>query len=205
VIVVFVLMAFAIAHSLVLGAGPLVQRRPWIVDGRVQAAVLTGAIIIGVVADQAGLWSALGWSGAASTGTLAGDVGPLVVAIFLVIGLAWRGFSVIGVRDEDFRTALDDALRSGGYEYEVLVDARERPSTIVLSGTWQGVELKAWSSFGSGTVRGKGASGRLVAADVVEHMRAAFVGGVVRPPLGPRVAEIACGCVLAVYVIVSVL
>jgi len=202
-ILVYILLTFVVVRTASNGIVPLVRGRPWIVDTRAEAAVLAGVLVLAIALGPLGLWPVAGPDAQAQaipTPTL----GFLVVLGMLLVGMALsRRFSVIGVRDEDFRSALTGALRDGGYEYELRVDARERPSTIVLTGRWQGVEVTAWSSFGTGNLRGKGASGRVVASDLVDRLRATFADGAHRPPLGPSVVAIAGAGVLAAMFVIT--
>ena len=62
---------------------------------------------------------------------------------------------------------------------------------------------RSWSSFGTGNLRGKGASGRVVASDLVDRLRAAFANGAHRPPLGPSVVAIALAGVLAAMFVMA--
>ena len=60
---------------------------------------------------------------------------------------------------------------------------------------------RSWSSFGTGNLRGKGASGRVVASDLVDRLRATFASGAHRRPLGPSVVAIAgAGVLTAMYI-----
>ena len=202
-IVVSILLTFVVVRTALNGIVPLVRGRPWVVDTRAEAAVLAGVFVLAISFGPMGLWPAAG-PDAQAQAIPSPSLGFLVVFGMLLVGMALsRRFDVIGVRDEDFRSALTGALRDGGYEYELRVDARERPSTIVLAGRWQGVEVTAWSSFGTGTLRGKGASGRVVAGDLVNRLRAAFEGGAHRPPLGPSVVAIAFAGLLAAMFVMA--
>lgn len=200
-ILVYILLTFVVVRTALNGIVPLVRGRPWIVDTRTEVVVLAGVLVLAIALGPLGLWPVAG-PDARAQAIPSPSLGFLAVLGMLLVGMAFsRRFSVIGVRDEDFRSALTGALRDGGYEYELRVDARERPSTIVLAGRWQGVEVTAWSSFGTGNLGGKGASGRVVAGDLVDRLRATFASGAHRPPLGPSVVAITLSGVLtAMYI-----
>ncbi|QRN79477.1 MAG: hypothetical protein JK586_14560 [Nocardiopsis sp. BM-2018] len=198
---VYILMAFVVARVAVTGVVPLARQRPWLVDGRAEAGVLAGLFIAGAVLSLAGSGSAA--HAQAQVLPPSSLIWWLAIGALVVVATAMRGSTVYGVRDEDFRSALADALRDGGYEHDVRVDAGGHPSTVVLRGRWHGVEVAAWSRHGYGTVRGKGASGRVVVGDLVARMRAAFDDGQARPHTASSVMEIALGCVLAVMFVVT--
>lgn len=199
----YILLTFVVVRTALNGVVPLVRGRPWVVDTRSEAAVLAGVLVLAIALGPLGLWPVAG-PDAQAQAIPSPSLGFLVVFGMLLVGMSLsRRFSVIGVRDEDFRSALTGALRDGGYEFELRVDARERPSTIVLAGRWQGVEVTAWSSFGTGNLRGKGASGRVVASDLVNRLQAAFADGGRRPPLGPSVVAIVFAGVLAAMFVMA--
>jgi len=201
VTLVYILLTFVVVRTALNGIVPLVRGRPWIVDTRVEAVVFAGVLVLAIALGPLGLWPVAG-PDAQAHAIPPPSLGFLVVFGMLLVGMSLSPrFSVIGVRDEDFRSALTGALRDGGYEYELRVDARERPSTIVLAGRWQGVEVTAWSSFATGNLRGKGASGHVVARELVDRLRTTFASGAHHPPLGPSLVAIAlAGAVAAMFV-----
>jgi len=189
---VYAFAAAVFARMVLHAVVPLVHRRPWIVDGRADAALLAGALMVGGAIDLMRLSSA---TGTVSTGASGGFVVALTFFAALIVWVAMRGHTVNSVRDDDFREALKAALQGGGYPYDVLVDASERPSIFLLGGQWEGVEVTASSRGGIGTVRGKGVGGRVVERDLVQRMRDAFSERGAEPHRAVSVQEIAMVCV----------
>lgn len=191
-----VIVAYAIVRSLLRGAVPFARRTPWIVDGRVEAALFAATVTLGLLVDLAAAWRGHSLVGFGPSPTAASLLGLAVFGALGVYVVARRGFAVVAVRDEDFREAIDAALRGGGYTYDVRVDARERVDRVVLRDRWQGIELVARSRHGEGTLSAVDDAGWVVAEDLVDHVRTRFRSRAVEHHRLSAAGEIASGLAL---------
>lgn len=196
-----VILAYGAARPLLNGVITLVRNAPWILAGRTEATVIAVLMVVSASIDLVMQWQAVqsGVGAQPWVGVLAPLIGGLVAAVVL----SRRGHFVFGVHDHDFRDTLANALRDGGYTYEVRVDGRERPSAVILSGLWNGVEVAARSRTGTGTLRGTCDGGRFVEQELAERMRATFDRRDAEPHIWSAVTEIAvgfAGAVLAVWI-----
>jgi hypothetical protein len=194
---VVLIVAYTIVRTLLRGAVPFARRTPWVVDGRVEAALLAAVVTVGLLVDLAAAWRGHSLVGFGPSPTAASLLGLAVLGTLGVVLLARRGFAIVAVRDEDFREAIDAALHSGGYAYDVRVDAGERVDRVVLRERWEGVELVARSRHGEGTLRAVDDAGRAVAEELVDHLRTRFRAQAVGPHRWTAAGEIAAGLALA--------
>ena len=197
-----VLVAYAIVRSLVRGVAPFVRRAPWVVDGRAEAVLLVAPLTIALLVDLIAMWRGHAVVGFGPSPTTASLVALVVLGALGVVAMARRGFAVVAVRDEDFRAAIDAALRGGGYTYDVRVDGRERVDRVVLGDRWHGVEIVARSAHGEGTVRATSDAGRVVAEELVERMRSRFGALAVEPHKRHAAGDVASGLALAAMSVV---
>ncbi|TVR93584.1 MAG: hypothetical protein EA416_04885 [Trueperaceae bacterium] len=192
-----VIVAYTIVRSLLRGAVPFARRTPWVVDGRVEAALLAAIVTLGLLVDLTAAWRGHSLVGLGPSPTTASLLGLAVLGALGVTMVARRGFAVVAVRDEDFREAIDAALRGAGYTYDVRVDAGERVDRVALRERWEGVELVARSRLGEGTLRAVDDAGRVVAEELVDHLRTRFRARAVGPHRWFAAGEIAAGLALA--------
>jgi hypothetical protein len=160
-LVVWSALTFA-AYTGYLGLAPWLRRRPVRVtptSAVVSLVVALGPGLVYLVFQGAG-----GGQGVANLGLVAVAV---VGGGLAVVGTAWRGTHVFhGTTAESFREAWRAALAHRGLAYEPLVGGSGRVERVALTGHRDRVELE----LRHGIVRGRGASGREVAADVAEAM-----------------------------------
>jgi hypothetical protein len=154
-VVVWMAVVFA-AHGGYLGIAPWVRRRPVRVTQATSTALVASAVVPGLA------YFGFQWMRGALV------VSPrelLTLALIVVVGglfaNARRGSDVFfGATADAFRTAWAEALGRLGLAYEPVVGGSGRVERVVLDG----VELE----LRHGMVRGRGAAGREVAAEVAE-------------------------------------
>lgn len=198
-VVGIIFFAYSIARPLLNGVVTLLRRAPWVLAGRTEAMVIAILSCAGASIDVWMRWHAA--QAGAHSQSWAFVLAPLFAGLFAVVILSRSGHFVFGVHDHDFREALTNALRDGGYTFDVRVDARERPSTVILTGRWQGIELRARSRTGTATLKGTCDSGRFVEQDLAERMQATFDRRGAAPHLTSAVTEIAIGFALIVFAV----
>jgi len=197
------LVVYAIVRSLVRGVTPFVRRSPWVVDGRAEAVPFVATLTIALLVDLITMLSGHAVVGFGPGPTTASLIALVVLGALGVVAMARRGFAVVAVRDEDFRAAVEAALRAGGYSYDVRVDGRETVDRVVLGDRWRGVEIVARSAHGEGTVRAVNDASRVVVEEIVQHMRARFRSDAVEPHRPHAAGDVAFGLALvAMWVVV---
>lgn len=147
-------------HGGYLGLAPWVRRRPVRVTTERSSALVALAVLPGLA------HFVFEWMRGALVVSLPGLLaGAFFVVAGALIANAWRGTHVFhGATSEAFRDAWGAALGQLGLDYEPRVGGIGRVERVALTGPYAGVELE----LRQGMVRGRGAAGREVVAEVAE-------------------------------------
>lgn len=143
-----------------LALAPWLRRRPVRVTNAGNAALMALAVGPGLV------YLAFAWMrGAVTPALLDVLVGIFAVAMIAAIANALRGNHLFfGATPDAFRDAWRAALGGLGHAYEPHVGRSGRVERVALTGPRDRIDLE----LGQGRVRGRGAAGREVAAEVAE-------------------------------------
>lgn len=143
-----------------LGLAPWLRRRPVRVTNAGNAALMALALGPGFV------YFAFAWMrGTEAPSLLEVLAGAFAVAMIAAIANAMRGTHwFFGATAEAFRDAWRAALEGLDHAYEPHVGRSGRVDRVALTGPRDRIDLE----LGPGRVRGRGAAGRAVAAEVAE-------------------------------------